>query len=298
MDPASTGRNPLSNNSTTSNTSGGGTAATVPGGNTSSASGTSGNSGNGLAGPSANPSGNTMGPPGSIAAPATGPGASATLSNVSSSPSLMSSSNTLSTPSSSAVSAPSSASLATNNSNMIPSGQMPSQLEDEPIYEPVNGIVQPPYVPPDDKPHRNTNKLQFLLKTVVKQLWKHHFAWPFQEPVDANKLKLPDYHKIIKHPMDLGTIKKRLENCWYYSSDECVKDFSRMFTNCYTYNKAGEDVVLMAQTLEKIFLTKCREMPVEEVELSMPVAKGKKGRKNRGPRSKTSKYLWPFWSIL
>ena len=172
-----------------------------------------------------------------------------------------------------------------------------SQIDDEPIYEPVNGVVQPPFIPPDDKPHRNTNKLQFLLKTVVKQLWKHQFAWPFTEPVDANKLKLPDYHKIIKHPMDLGTIKKRLENCWYYSAEECVKDFSRMFTNCYTYNKAGEDVVLMAQTLEKLFLTKCKEMPVEEVELPMPSSKGKKGRKNRGPRSKTSKY-WVNWRIL
>lgn len=33
--------------------------------------------------------------------------------------------------------------------------------------------------------------LQYLLKVVLKTLWKHHFAWPFQAPVDAIKLNLP-----------------------------------------------------------------------------------------------------------
>ena len=40
-----------------------------------------------------------------------------------------------------------------------------------------------------------------------------------------------------------------------------------MFTNCYVYNKPGEDVVLMAQTLEKLFLTKVAQMPKDEMEV-------------------------------
>lgn len=58
--------------------------------------------------------------------------------------------------------------------------------------------------------------------------------------------------------MDLGTIKKRLENNYYWCADECIQDFNAMFSNCYTYNKAGEDVVVMAQTLEKLFLAKVK----------------------------------------
>lgn len=58
--------------------------------------------------------------------------------------------------------------------------------------------------------------------------------------------------------MDLGTVKKRLENNYYWSGKECIQDFNTMFTNCYVYNKPGEDVVVMAQTLEKLFLTKVR----------------------------------------
>lgn len=56
--------------------------------------------------------------------------------------------------------------------------------------------------------------------------------------------------------MDLGTIKKRLESNYYYSAQECIQDFNTMFTNCYIYNKPGEDVVVMAQTLEKLFLNR------------------------------------------
>lgn len=48
-----------------------------------------------------------------------------------------------------------------------------------------------------------------------------------------------DYHKIIKTPMDMGTIKKRLENNYYRSASECMQDFNTMFTNCYIYNKVG-----------------------------------------------------------
>jgi hypothetical protein len=29
----------------------------------------------------------------------------------------------------------------------------------------------------------------------------------FYKPVDAEMLKLPDYHQVVKKPMDLGTVK-------------------------------------------------------------------------------------------
>ncbi|KAM4877311.1 bromodomain-containing protein 3 isoform 2-T2 [Thomomys bottae] len=123
---------------------------------------------------------------------------------------------------------------------------------------PVN--PPPPEVANPSKPGRKTNQLQYMQNVVVKTLWKHQFAWPFYQPVDAIKLNLPDYHKIIKNPMDMGTIKKRLENNYYWSASECMQDFNTMFTNCYIYNK------------------KVAQMPQEEVELLPPAPKGK-GRK-------------------
>ncbi len=41
-------------------------------------------------------------------------------------------------------------------------------------------------------------------------MFKHSHSWPFQHPVNTIELNIPDYFDIIKHPMDLGTIKKRL----------------------------------------------------------------------------------------
>ncbi|XP_011923378.1 PREDICTED: bromodomain testis-specific protein isoform X1 [Cercocebus atys] len=127
-------------------------------------------------------------------------------------------------------------------------------------------IVNPP--PPEyintKKNGRLTNQLQYLQKVVLKDLWKHSFSWPFQRPVDAVKLKLPDYYTIIKNPMDLNTIKKRLENKYYVKASECIEDFNTMFSNCYLYNKPGDDIVLMAQALEKLFMQKLSQMPQEE----------------------------------
>ncbi|XP_030647147.1 bromodomain-containing protein 3b isoform X3 [Chanos chanos] len=141
-------------------------------------------------------------------------------------------------------------------------------------------LVNPP--PPEvmnaSKPGRKTNQLQYMQNVVVKTLWRHQFAWPFYQPVDVIKLNLPDYHKVIKNPMDMGTIKKRLENNYYWTAGECMQDFNTMFTNCYIYNKPTDDIVLMAQALEKIFLQKVAQMPQEEVELLPPPPKGK-GRK-------------------
>ena len=37
--------------------------------------------------------------------------------------------------------------------------------------------------------------------------------------------------------MDMGAIKKNLENCVYSSAKECIEDYRQMFNNCYLYNK-------------------------------------------------------------
>ena len=44
-----------------------------------------------------------------------------------------------------------------------------------------------------------------------------------------------------------------------------VQDFNQMFTNCYIYNKPGEDIVTMAKSLEKFFISKVKTLPTEEM---------------------------------
>ncbi|KAL0166994.1 hypothetical protein M9458_038838, partial [Cirrhinus mrigala] len=57
-------------------------------------------------------------------------------------------------------------------------------------HAPQSGPPQPPVRDPT-RQGRMTNQLQFLQKALQKTLWRHHFAWPFHEPVDAAKLNLP-----------------------------------------------------------------------------------------------------------
>ncbi|XP_061489645.1 bromodomain testis-specific protein isoform X2 [Rhineura floridana] len=125
---------------------------------------------------------------------------------------------------------------------------------------------------------RLTNQLQYLQRVVMKVMWRHNFSWPFHQPVDAAGLKLPDYYNIIKNPMDLTTIQKRLEHNYYTCAAECIENFKTMFANCYLYNKPGDDIVFMAQELEKLFMQKVAQMPPEEK--IVVVNKGKrKGKK-------------------
>ncbi|KAK7144652.1 hypothetical protein R3I94_010924 [Phoxinus phoxinus] len=146
----------------------------------------------------------------------------------------------------------------------------------------MNGNPPPPQFKNPKKPGRLTNQLQYLEKVVIKSLWRHHFSWPFRQPVDAVRLNLPDYYAIIKKPMDLTTIRKRLENNYYWKAMECVDDFNTMFTNCYVYNRPGDDIVKMAQDIEKYFLEKVAQMPQDEFEISALTTKAplKGGRKS------------------
>uniref|UniRef100_A0A3Q3KE67 Bromo domain-containing protein n=1 Tax=Monopterus albus TaxID=43700 RepID=A0A3Q3KE67_MONAL len=126
----------------------------------------------------------------------------------------------------------------TNLRSACPPMRLTSSTQNPPSAPlPLPFNPQPPETWNPSRPKRQTNQLQYLLKVVLKTLWKHQFAWPFQAPVDAVKLNLPDYYKIIKNPMDMGTIRKRLENNYYWNAQECIHDFNTMFTNCYIYNK-------------------------------------------------------------
>ncbi|RDX60274.1 Histone acetyltransferase GCN5, partial [Mucuna pruriens] len=68
-----------------------------------------------------------------------------------------------------------------------------------------------------------------------KSMHDHADSWPFKEPVDARDV--PDYYDIIKDPMDLKTMAKRVDSEQYYVTFEMfVADVRRMFANARTYN--------------------------------------------------------------
>ena len=66
---------------------------------------------------------------------------------------------------------------------------------ESPGMPPISQMTQSgppqPLVKDPNREGKMTNQLQFLQKVLLKSLWRHHFAWPFHEPVDAVKLSLP-----------------------------------------------------------------------------------------------------------
>ncbi|EWC48248.1 hypothetical protein DRE_02352 [Drechslerella stenobrocha 248] len=52
----------------------------------------------------------------------------------------------------------------------------------------------------------------------------------------VNKREAPDYFNIIKHPMDLGTVMKKLKQLAYKSKKEFVEDVNLIWQNCLQYN--------------------------------------------------------------
>uniref|UniRef100_A0A4W5L1U3 Bromo domain-containing protein n=1 Tax=Hucho hucho TaxID=62062 RepID=A0A4W5L1U3_9TELE len=96
------------------------------------------------------------------------------------------------------------------------------------------------------------------------------YAWPFYKPVDAHALGLHDYHHIIKHPMDLGTVKDKLDSRQYRDAQDFAADVRLMFSNCYKYNPPDHDVVNMARKLQDVFEMRFAKMP-DELEETAPL---------------------------
>ena len=67
----------------------------------------------------------------------------------------------------------------------------------------------------------------------------NHIFWTSPSSVATQNVlaDLQDYFNVVKRPMDMGYIKKKLEQNGYYSAKECIMDFRQIFNNCYTYNK-------------------------------------------------------------
>jgi Bromodomain len=64
-------------------------------------------------------------------------------------------------------------------------------------------------------------------------------ASDFLRPVDYKAFGLDDYPLIIKHPMDLSTVKKKLKSSKYSSVSEVTADLMLIWDNCRTYNQIG-----------------------------------------------------------
>ncbi|XP_039005681.1 histone acetyltransferase GCN5-like isoform X2 [Hibiscus syriacus] len=101
----------------------------------------------------------------------------------------------------------------------------------------------------------NQKHLTGFMRSLLKSMHDHADAWPFKEPVDARDV--PDYYDIIRDPMDLKTMSKRVDSEQYYVTLEMfVADAKRMFANARTYNSPDTIYYKCATRLETHFQSK------------------------------------------
>ena len=96
-------------------------------------------------------------------------------------------------------------------------------------------------------------KLKQKCSEVLKGLQQHQHGWVFNCPVDPVELGLPDYFVVIKKPMDLGTVHKKLDSGAYHVIEDFQKDVNLTFDNAMTYNEPDTVVYDMAKELKTKF---------------------------------------------
>lgn len=85
----------------------------------------------------------------------------------------------------------------------------------------------------------------------------HKYSWIFEKPVDPVADKVPTYFKVIKKPMDFGTIKKNLLELKYLKFQDFLDDTNLVFANCNSFNDPKLPVILMCNELEAKYLELC-----------------------------------------
>ncbi|ORY97374.1 Bromodomain-containing protein [Syncephalastrum racemosum] len=135
---------------------------------------------------------------------------------------------------------------------------------------------------------------------IMRTLKKHRDANAFLQPVDVVQLNVPDYFKIIKYPMDLGTIDEKLSQYQYENVRDFISDVRLVFNNCYKFNGPEAMISMLCQNVESAFEKSLRQMPPSREQPSPPPStspeplsvkagtkrKGRPKREIHPPRSK------------
>ncbi|KAK8798032.1 hypothetical protein WA171_005560 [Blastocystis sp. BT1] len=78
---------------------------------------------------------------------------------------------------------------------------------------------------------------KFSLCKEIHQLFLENPDYvDFRSPVNWKELGLLDYPTVIKQPMDLGTIDRKLKKEYYKTPAEYIIDMRLVYRNCMTYN--------------------------------------------------------------
>ncbi|RPD67164.1 hypothetical protein L226DRAFT_529551 [Lentinus tigrinus ALCF2SS1-7] len=97
------------------------------------------------------------------------------------------------------------------------------------------------------KERAGDKRFQNMIGMLHSQISQHRYGNIFHNPI--KKSEAPDYHDIVKRPMDLKTIKSRVKDGLISNSLEFQRDIYLMFANAMMYNRPGSEIYNMAEEM-------------------------------------------------
>ncbi|XP_076342052.1 histone lysine acetyltransferase CREBBP-like isoform X2 [Tachypleus tridentatus] len=149
-------------------------------------------------------------------------------------------------------------------------GDLPNTSSDS-KSEPSETAQPPPKPKPNKKVFKPDELRQALMPTLEKLYRQDPESLPFRQPVDPQLLQIPDYFDIIRKPMDLSSIKRKLDTGQYQDPWQYVDDLWLMFDNAWLYNRKTSRVYRYCTKLAEVF-----EQEIDPVMQSLGYCCGRK----------------------
>jgi hypothetical protein len=101
--------------------------------------------------------------------------------------------------------------------------------------------------------HLTSRTITHKCLPIVQQLIDDPYGWVFRDAVDPVVFGLPDYFEVVKNPMHLLLVKKKLENAVYTDMASFERDVKLVFENAILYNGEDSEVGTLAKTMMGVF---------------------------------------------
>ncbi|XP_043689106.1 uncharacterized protein LOC122640058 isoform X2 [Telopea speciosissima] len=98
------------------------------------------------------------------------------------------------------------------------------------------------------------------VELILDKLQKKDTYGVYAEPVDPEEL--PDYHDVIDHPMDFGTVRKKLANGDYSTLEQFESDIFLICTNAMQYNAPETIYFKQARSIQELAKKKFQRLRI------------------------------------
>ncbi|XP_062190640.1 uncharacterized protein LOC133893596 [Phragmites australis] len=128
---------------------------------------------------------------------------------------------------------------------------------------------------------------QKALEMILDKLQKKDTYGVFAEPVDLEEL--PDYHDVIEHPMDFGTVRRKLARNAYRSFEQFEDDVFLICSNAMQYNAPDTIYFRQAHSIQELARKKFQELRDEGIPTENQIKSEQKVRPNSCNREPVKK---------